>query len=231
MKVALSLVFILSTSAFAQVAELKLDELRVKKDFGGETVYTNATLTKVDPDGLRFVHDSGTVKVPFEKLPTEIQQRFAFDSEAAAKHRKEMAAAAMKEEEEVKRIRQAENDRIQANKDHQAKLAKSVTMLVRVISVDKKGVIAEQMGPGRPVASSMAAVGGGGGVGSGGLAPSGPPMYLFGNLPVGLFDDAMFRVQATPDGTFSYTTVLGSKSTVKSFEVLNYEGQKKNRTP
>ncbi len=35
--------------------------------------YKNVTVTKVEPDGIRIMHDSGTTKVPIEKIPEELK--------------------------------------------------------------------------------------------------------------------------------------------------------------
>lgn len=72
---------------------LIIKELHVPKPFGGETVYTNARLTKVDPDGLHFFHDNGAVKVPYEKLPLDLQAKFGFDAAKAGAFRQEQSVA------------------------------------------------------------------------------------------------------------------------------------------
>jgi hypothetical protein len=46
--------------------------------------YKNATLTRVEPDGVVLKHKSGVSKVYFAGLPKEVQERFHYDSAKAA---------------------------------------------------------------------------------------------------------------------------------------------------
>jgi hypothetical protein len=56
-------------------------------------VYKNVTVRKVEPDGLSISHESGLAKIPFTKLPKEVQKKHGYDPEAKAKEvEKEWAA-------------------------------------------------------------------------------------------------------------------------------------------
>jgi hypothetical protein len=63
-------------------------------------------VTKVEPDGLRVMHQDGLSKIPFESLPPEWKARYPFDINKAEAYRKDTAAeqqsirAKMKEEKE-----------------------------------------------------------------------------------------------------------------------------------
>ena len=46
--------------------------------------YKNATITRVEPDGVVLKHKSGVSKVYFAALPKEVQERFHYDSAKAA---------------------------------------------------------------------------------------------------------------------------------------------------
>ena len=46
--------------------------------------YKDATVTRVDPDGVVVKTKSGITKVYFIELPKEVQERFHYDSEKAA---------------------------------------------------------------------------------------------------------------------------------------------------
>ena len=46
--------------------------------------YKNATITRVEPDGVVLKHKSGVSKVYFADLPKEVQERFHYDSAKAA---------------------------------------------------------------------------------------------------------------------------------------------------
>lgn len=60
--------------------------------------YQGVTIRKVEPDGLSILHAAGTAKVPFEKLPEELQEKYGYDATAAAEHRKQAAEAQRKQD-------------------------------------------------------------------------------------------------------------------------------------
>jgi hypothetical protein len=68
--------------------------------------YTDATVTRVDPDGIVVKTKSGITKVYFTELPKEVQERFHYDSEKAASYSAEQTAnytAYQKQQEETRR--------------------------------------------------------------------------------------------------------------------------------
>ena len=72
--------------------------------------YKDATVTRVDPDGIVVKTKSGITKVYFTELPKEVQERFHYDSEKAASYSAEQAAnytAYQKQQEETQRQQQA----------------------------------------------------------------------------------------------------------------------------
>src|SRR6187551_2513776 len=74
--------------------------------------YKEATVTRVDPDGIVVKTKSGITKVYFTELPKEVQERFHYDSAKAASYSSEQTAnytAYQKQQEETQR-RQAEAD-------------------------------------------------------------------------------------------------------------------------
>src|SRR5438094_5660448 len=74
--------------------------------------YNDATVTRVEPDGIVVKTKSGVTKVYFAELPKEVQQRFHYDSEKAALYSAEQAAnyaVYQKQQEEIRR-RQADSD-------------------------------------------------------------------------------------------------------------------------
>ena len=42
-------------------------------------IFKDVTITKVEPDGLSITHQSGSAKVPFAKLPEEVQRKHGYD--------------------------------------------------------------------------------------------------------------------------------------------------------
>ena len=74
--------------------------------------YKEASVTRVDPDGIVVKTKSGITKVYFTELPKEVQERFHYDSAKAASYSSEQTAnytAYQKQQEEIQR-QQAEAD-------------------------------------------------------------------------------------------------------------------------
>jgi ATPase subunit of ABC transporter with duplicated ATPase domains len=72
--------------------------------------YKDATVTRVDPDGVVVKTKSGITKVYFIELPKEVQERFHYDSEKAASYSAEQATnytAYQKQQNETQRQQQA----------------------------------------------------------------------------------------------------------------------------
>ncbi|HTH18871.1 MAG TPA: hypothetical protein VL912_02235 [Candidatus Udaeobacter sp.] len=79
--------------------------------------YKEATVTRVDPDGVVVKTKSGITKVYFTELPKEVQERFHYDSEKAASYSAEQAAnytAYQKQQEETQRQQQAADSKTNA---------------------------------------------------------------------------------------------------------------------
>ena len=54
--------------------------------------YKNATVSRVEPDGIVVKFDGGIVKIPFTQLPKELQEKYHYNSEAAQKFAADSAA-------------------------------------------------------------------------------------------------------------------------------------------
>jgi hypothetical protein len=50
-----------------------------------------AEVTRVEPDGLVITHSSGIARIPYEKLPHDLQKTFQFDPAQAQAHRAKKA--------------------------------------------------------------------------------------------------------------------------------------------
>jgi hypothetical protein len=71
--------------------------------------YKDATITRVEPDGIVVKTKSGITKVYFAELPQEVQERFHYNSETAASYSAGQAAnyaAYQKQQEETRRQQQ-----------------------------------------------------------------------------------------------------------------------------
>jgi hypothetical protein len=117
--------------------------------------YKDATLTRVDPDGIVVKTKSGITKVYFVELPKDVQERFHYDSQQASAYSAEQAAnyaAYQKQQEEAQRQRQdaaaknsaaviqqqAAANRIQALQDRYAALQQEEDALLLSIGEAKK---------------------------------------------------------------------------------------------
>lgn len=117
-------------------------------------VYEHVKVRKVEPDGIAIIHDSGTAKVPFEKLSPELQAAFSYDPAKAAEHRAASDAAQAKAEaaadaEEIAMAKQ-KSDQVAGIKatDAEKDLRDRVKGMGRLVQVDGSqisdiGVIAE----------------------------------------------------------------------------------------
>jgi hypothetical protein len=56
-------------------------------------VYKNATVSRVEPDGIMVKFSGGLVKIPFTELPEELKQKYHYNPEEAQKFSAENAAA------------------------------------------------------------------------------------------------------------------------------------------
>src|SRR5213079_113871 len=68
--------------------------------------YKDATVSRIEPDGIVLKTKSGVIKVYFTELPKDVQERFHYDSEKAASYSSEQAAnytAYQKQQEETRR--------------------------------------------------------------------------------------------------------------------------------
>jgi len=68
--------------------------------------YKNATVSRVEPDGIVVKMNSGISKLYFTELPKEVQERFHYDQEKASAYSAEQAAnytAYQKQQEESQR--------------------------------------------------------------------------------------------------------------------------------
>jgi hypothetical protein len=56
------------------------------------TVYRDARVTTVDPDGLHIVHKFGVAKVPFEELSAALRAKYHYDKQKADAYRQQIRA-------------------------------------------------------------------------------------------------------------------------------------------
>ena len=117
--------------------------------------YKNATVTRVEPDGIMLITNVGISKVYFTELPKEVQERFHYDTARAAAYSAEQAAnyaayqkqqqGAQHQREEVaaknKAVsvqQEAANNRIRALQDRYAALQEEENALLLRIGEAKQ---------------------------------------------------------------------------------------------
>jgi chromosome segregation ATPase len=117
--------------------------------------YKDATVTRVDPDGVVVKTKSGITKVYFIELPKEVQERFHYDPEKAASYSAEQGAnytGYQKQQEETRRqqqdadaknnaaitAQQAATNRTQALQTRYSELQKQEDDLLRQIGEAKQ---------------------------------------------------------------------------------------------
>ena len=83
----------------------------IKTNSGKE--YKNATVTRVEPDGVVITFRGGIVKIYFVELPKDVQQRFGYDPDKIAA---EKAARAV-EEKRIEQEKEAEQERVKREKE------------------------------------------------------------------------------------------------------------------
>jgi hypothetical protein len=56
--------------------------------------YKNVKISRAEPDGLVIVANYGIIKIPFDDLPLNLQQKYHYDPVASAEFRKRLDDAA-----------------------------------------------------------------------------------------------------------------------------------------
>jgi sRNA-binding protein len=119
--------------------------------------YKDATITRVEPDGLVLKYKSGISKVYFTELPKEIQERFHYEPAKAAKfNAAEQAAIAQSNA----KAQQEADAKEKALAEQRAKAARARQEQAR------REEQAQRQLPPRPIGDTMSRVGGGSGIGA-----------------------------------------------------------------
>ena len=104
--------------------------------------YKDATVSRVDPDGIVVKTKSGITKVYFTELPKEVQERFHYDSEKASAYSAEQAAsysAYQKQQDETQRQQQAADAKTKAaSAEQQAATNRIQGLQIRYAALQKQ---------------------------------------------------------------------------------------------
>jgi hypothetical protein len=104
--------------------------------------YRDATITRVEPDGIVLKTNSGVTKIYFTELPKDVQERFHYDSVKGASYSAEQAAnytAYQKQQDETQRQQQAAEAKNQAVlAEQQAAASRMQTLQTRYGELQKQ---------------------------------------------------------------------------------------------
>lgn len=214
------------TTGFSAGVNDTYDELQTTDGI----TYKSCTVTKVEPDGLTVMHSEGAGKIPFAKLPADIQQKYNFNPAAAETYASEQAAkrkaqiqanlAALDQSYDQRQKMQAKEKELQKKREQM--LAGKAALVGYVLSKTKEGVLVQcdvRMAEG----DSLASIGGGGNVNlptpSGLDAPEVYGLFFLRNHPSQstLVDKDSISIVAYPDGTYTYKSAIGAVNTVKCY--------------
>ena len=222
----------MKTRLFPVVLSLVALQLAIADDFktiNGQE-YKHATVSRVEPDGIVITFSGGIVKIPFTDLSPEIQKKYGYDPQAAADFQEQTYQA------DVIRARQLAEAREKRRQELEAQSRSQPQPAPVAPAAERQSVAASLHGSvldARPVAKSLIygtvlQV-----VNEGLLVrvrettdfgteriPNGAIVLLLGNFPE-FYDDDKIQATGIPIGRHEYTTVLGSKSTTRAFEVAS----------
>lgn len=168
---------------------VRLEVITVK----GQT-YTKATLTKSDELTVRIAHDAGVSRVPFNKLPSDLQEKLGYDPDAAAEAADKLA------EVEAKAVAEAEHAQNKAQL-RAALLQGSVTFTINVLSITGDGLLgrAESVSFGDKLQDDEIVFV---------VTPTEGVSYL---------TDHRYKVTAKESGTYTYTNLIGGSKTIRKY--------------
>ncbi|MEK7952033.1 hypothetical protein WKV53_16075 [Luteolibacter sp. Y139] len=112
------------------------------------TTYTTVTIREVAPDGISILHETGATKIPFEKLPADLQAKYCYDKAAAAEYRKQEAKAQRQqdaaERDAIAKRKQAAEAQVatDADKEFAGRVQKAAKMVrVEAIQNSRLGLV------------------------------------------------------------------------------------------
>ncbi len=165
--------------------------------------YKNVTVSRVEPDGIVLRTKSGISKVYFVELPKEVQERFHYDAEKAARYSAEQARrlAPQLGSKESSAESTREEDK---------------TLQVEIIQVLPGGFLAYSQVTHKSFSGTRTSSG----QLSGGYSdlPTGEGKNIFlQGFSGGLAEGERFQVQAHADGTYTYQDASGTSRTLEKW--------------
>ena len=103
--------------------------------------YKDATVTRVEPDGIIVKTKSGISKLYFGELPGEVQERFHYDPQTATAYTAAQAAVYEADAKQQEEVRDRQDD---ANSQKNAMIAKQQAANDRAQSLQDRELVREQ---------------------------------------------------------------------------------------
>lgn len=186
-------------------------------------VYSNVIVKRAEPDALVVMGAKGIFRIPFVELPTDVQNHFGYDKNAAEKY----AAAVSRQRAAALRERHASTAQAeiapQIRQLEKAIEQKRITVVGKVLSVNAQGVLLTDSGkvqvyqkvdtsdkvkridgPRTQTATKLKDV------------TNGEPIFICG-IEEQLTDGEVWAGAAYPAGVYQYPSVGGALKTVKRF--------------
>jgi len=94
--------------------------------------YKNATVSRVEPDGIVLTSKAGISKVYFTELPKDVQERFGYDSQKAGDYSAQQSAGfeqVRKQQEEASRQKTQASQKTDQNRAEQANRQNAIQSL------------------------------------------------------------------------------------------------------
>jgi hypothetical protein len=101
--------------------------------------YKNATISRVEPDGIALIAKTGVLKIYFTELPKEVQQRFHYDPVKAAEFNMAIRAALAQFNVKIQQEEAAAKEKAEAAKAQQERAQWEPQIAPRVSSMQSIG--------------------------------------------------------------------------------------------
>jgi hypothetical protein len=188
--------------------------------------FKNVTVSRVEPDGLMIVTDSGILKLFFVELPKDVQEKYHYDPQQAAAFRARLDAANTTAKQTVAEVKERQRNAFIQNAEASQASQKAWKETVsasqsydnplnhvaeekwaingKVLSVTNEGalIFCQYSGFGMKTPKDEEAV------------------FVKGKEAAELVDDQVVKCVGTPNGTYQYNSAGNAAKTVRSFDLV-----------
>lgn len=108
--------------------------------------YTNATIKRVDPDGLVISHEDGITKLKFKNLSADLQTKYGYDSQKEAAFKNQLKASAIaRQTEAIVQVQEAKtkaaSEAMAQEQDALNKQLQGNTYSIKIVETDQRNYI------------------------------------------------------------------------------------------